>query len=65
MAWKCPACQTAIRHDGDAPTPGRLYRCHVCHLELVVNERTHRLDLPPLIDTANQVPAVRSRTKKR
>ena len=65
MAWKCPACETAIRHDGDAPTPGRLYRCHACRLELVVYERTNRMDLPQIIDTANDKKAPRKPTKMR
>jgi len=37
MRWKCPACQTEIQYDGDTPQPGRVYRCHVCHLELIVD----------------------------
>jgi hypothetical protein len=47
MAWTCPACQTQIRYDGDAPRPGRLYRCHICRLELAVDEKTGRLKIAP------------------
>jgi rubredoxin len=53
MAWKCPACETAMRHDGVAPTPGRLYRCHVCRLELVLDQATNRMQVPPLTDIAD------------
>jgi hypothetical protein len=45
MPWKCPACQTEIRHDGDRPELGRVYRCHVCHLELVLDNLTNELTL--------------------
>jgi hypothetical protein len=38
MPWKCPACDNQIRYDGDAPQPGIVYRCHICHLELVADE---------------------------
>jgi hypothetical protein len=48
MPWKCPACQTQIRHDEDIPQPKQVYRCHVCHLELVLDEDTHALTVPPL-----------------
>ena len=43
MPWKCPACQTQLRHDGDLPAPNRVYRCHVCHLELVLDRKSERL----------------------
>jgi len=48
MPWKCPACQTEIRHDGDVPTPRRVYRCHVCRLELVIDGSTEKLTVAPL-----------------
>lgn len=48
MPWKCPACQTQIRHDGATPEPKRLYRCHVCRLELVLDEQTKTLKVAPL-----------------
>jgi hypothetical protein len=53
MRWKCPACETAIRHEGDAPEPARLYRCHVCRLELTLNPRTNHMDVAPLRDDQN------------
>ena len=43
MPWKCPACQTQIRHDGDGPRPKQVYRCPVCRLELVLDEHTGSL----------------------
>ena len=42
VRWKCPACQMLIRNDGDAPSPP-VYRCHVCRVELVPDERGQRL----------------------
>jgi hypothetical protein len=46
MPWKCPACQTQI---GDAPEPKRVYRCHVCRLELTLDETTHKLRVTTVI----------------
>jgi hypothetical protein len=48
MPWKCPACQTEIRHDGDTPHVGRVYRCHVCRLELTLDADRNKLTLAPL-----------------
>jgi len=44
MLWKCPACETAICHASEAALrPGVIYRCPVCHLELVIDERDEQL----------------------
>ena len=48
MPWTCPACQTRIRHDSDQPHPHIIYRCHVCRLELLLDESTGRLTVAPL-----------------
>lgn len=48
MPWKCPACQTEIRHDGDEPRVNMVYRCHVCRLELVRDTNTHLMTVAPL-----------------
>jgi len=48
MPWKCPACQVQIRHDGDRPEPKRIYRCHICRLELLADETTGKLTVAPL-----------------
>lgn len=48
MPWKCPACQTQIAHDGDMPQPKRIYRCHICRLELVLDESTSKLTMAPM-----------------
>jgi hypothetical protein len=37
---KCPACDIPIAHDGDQREPTRVYRCHVCRLDLVLDEPT-------------------------
>jgi len=45
MPWRCPACQTHIRHSETEATPrvGVIYRCHICRLELVVDAETQKL----------------------
>lgn len=50
MPWKCPACQTQIRHETETPEPrpGVVYRCHVCRLELVFSPKTNKLVLAPI-----------------
>ena len=48
MPWKCPACETAMRHDGMVPEANRVYRCHVCRLELVLDEATNKPAVAPL-----------------
>jgi hypothetical protein len=47
MPWRCPACQTEIRYEGAAPQPKQVYRCHVCRLELVVDEDAGVLTVAP------------------
>ena len=50
MPWRCPACQVPIRHSDseDAPRRGARYRCHICRLELMLDEATDRLTVTPL-----------------
>jgi hypothetical protein len=48
MPWKCPACETAIRHDGAGPAANRVYRCPVCRLELTLDPRTNEMEVTPL-----------------
>jgi hypothetical protein len=52
MTWKCPACQTTLRHDGDGlglPKVGMIYRCHICRLELTVDQsEPDKLTLAPM-----------------
>jgi rubredoxin len=47
MPWKCPACQTTLRHGTEILRPEAIYRCHVCRLELVVDLGTDTLVLAP------------------
>jgi hypothetical protein len=50
MPWRCPACQTFIRHGDhpeDLPRLGQVYRCHICRLELVFDPGTRKLVLAP------------------
>jgi hypothetical protein len=62
MPWRCPACQTQIRHSDaeDRPRPHALYRCHICRLELQLDERTNKLALRP-VSTAADNPKDRNR----
>jgi hypothetical protein len=47
ILWKCPACSTSLQHDGEL-RPGSIYRCHVCHLELIADLVTEQVVLVPL-----------------
>jgi len=49
MPWKCPACQLPIQHsDVDTkPRPGARYRCHICRLELILNNQGEHLTVTP------------------
>jgi rubredoxin len=48
MPWKCPACETEVRHDEIPAVAGRVYRCSVCHLELTHDAATDRMQVAPL-----------------
>jgi rubredoxin len=50
MPWRCPACQTHIRHSEieEQPRPGQLYRCSICRLELLLDEQSGRLTVAPM-----------------
>jgi len=50
MPWRCPACETQIRpiEPEATPRPGVVYHCHVCRLELIVDDETQKLTVPPL-----------------
>jgi predicted SprT family Zn-dependent metalloprotease len=52
MPWRCPACQTQIRHSPleERPRLDTIYRCLICRLELVLDQKTDRLTLAPLHD---------------
>ena len=52
MAWRCPACGLDIRGEeqrqlSDRPTRAKIYRCHVCRLELEWDEGAEKLTLAP------------------
>lgn len=66
MSWRCPACHTHIRldaGDGQRPEAGRVYRCHVCRLELHVDVATDALVIAPL-NTDHQVDVRASRPRQ-
>jgi len=65
MSWKCPACQTIIRHVEDPPREGRVYRCHVCRLELMIDPTTSELVLAVLKSDEAQPVEILERPKKR
>jgi len=48
MPWTCPTSRTWIHHDGDSRRPQTIYRCHVCRLELILDQNTHKLIVAPL-----------------
>ncbi len=50
MPWRCPACQSEIKHlvFEDRPRAADAYRCHVCRLDLRFNEVDNRLEIAPL-----------------
>jgi hypothetical protein len=53
VPWKCPACVTPIRQElnaagHDAPKPQHVYRCSVCHLELILSEDASEMIVAPL-----------------
>jgi hypothetical protein len=39
----------SIQHREDMPKSGTVYRCHICRLELVVDQTTGKLDVPPVV----------------
>ena len=47
MPWTCPACSIQIEHERDRPLPKKVYRCHICRLELVLDDRTDTLVVVP------------------
>src|SRR5579862_6066816 len=47
MLWRCPGCSTCISHHD----PNTIYRCPICHVELVFNEFTGGLMVRPLAET--------------
>ena len=49
MAWNCPACNTALRHNelDLKPRAGERYRCHICRLSLDFDESLDRLVVAP------------------
>ena len=50
MPWRCPVCQTEVRHStlDEQPRLGTPYRCHVCRLELMFDRDTARMAVAPL-----------------
>jgi hypothetical protein len=52
MPWTCPACQTSVEHSDleKRPRPHVVYRCHVCHLELLLDLDAGKLTITPLLD---------------
>jgi hypothetical protein len=51
MAWRCPACSNPIGlgEIDNTPRTGKVYRCNVCRLELVMDEATKRLVIEPVV----------------
>jgi len=53
MPWRCPSCRTTIAHSDIQALPhiNTVYRCPVCHLELMVDMKTGKLALAPMKKT--------------
>ena len=49
MPWHCPVCRSVVRlRDIEVrPRLGEPYRCHVCRLELQLNESTDLMEIAP------------------
>ena len=47
--WHCPVCKSIVRlRDVELrPRLGERYRCHVCRLELLLNEVTGLMEIVP------------------
>jgi hypothetical protein len=41
------------------PRPGHRYRCHICRLELVIDESTNRLTVAPFDEPSTPSPKPR------
>lgn len=54
VPWTCPACRLPIQHSESELAPRRkiVYRCHVCRLELVIDDSHSKLIVIPMPDTA-------------
>src|SRR5262249_59007270 len=68
MPWKCPACGTQIRHSDveDRPRLNKVYRCHICRLELVFREKNGKLTVALLPEGCrNPVTPPQARTRER
>jgi hypothetical protein len=64
MPWRCPACATQIRHSPieEMPRPGHRYRCHICRLELVIDQSTNKLTIAPFDEPGAPSPKPRTKT---
>jgi len=48
MEWKCPACAAPIEHRrADDRAPGKIYRCPVCHLNLIFDPSSQTMKAGP------------------
>jgi hypothetical protein len=62
MVWKCPACQTSIRHNEVEvrPLPEKVYRCPICRLELVFDGHSETMTVTPMRDDVDGTKARRT-----
>jgi hypothetical protein len=67
MPWRCPACLLPINHSPieTRPRAGAKYRCHVCRLELRMDERTNKLAVPPMEIVSDDDPTGASNQNRR
>ncbi len=59
MPWRCPACHLPINHNEFEVKPrvGSKYRCHICRLELVLDDDADKLVVAPLTGDEPRRPA--------
>jgi len=47
MPWKCPACETPVHHLEEIRRTDTVYRCPICHLDLVFDATLKKMLLAP------------------
>ena len=63
MPWKCPACAAPIElRRADDLAPGKIYRCPVCHLNLIFDQSSQNMEV---VSVKGDVPARERRQSSR
>jgi hypothetical protein len=68
MPWKCPLCRLPIHHsDAETdPRPNVIYCCHICRLELVIDNHTRTMVAATFVtdDRTSRPPPVRRKRRR-